>query len=99
MFEQSFKNIAYQILREAGKPLHYREITDIAIKKGLLNTVGKTPWATMNAQLSMDIVNKKGEGSLFIRTDPGFFALNHKLTKSVSFSNDASTVSHRVKKT
>jgi len=70
----SFKDIAYQILKKEGKPLHYREITALAIKKGLIKTEGKTPWATMNAQLSMDIV-KNGEKSEFIRTDPGFFTL------------------------
>lgn len=29
---KSFKDIAYQIIKEAGKPLHYREITDVAIE-------------------------------------------------------------------
>jgi len=28
----SFKEIAYQILKDAGKPLHSNEITKIAIK-------------------------------------------------------------------
>lgn len=73
---KSFKDIAYQILEEEGKPLHYRTISDIAIKKDMLQTEGKTPWATMNAQLSMDIINK-GEGSRFIRTDPGFYGLKN----------------------
>jgi len=72
---KSFKDIAYEVLKEESKPLHYREITTIAIKKGLLKTDGKTPWATMNAQLSMDIV-QKGEESRFVRTEPGFYALN-----------------------
>lgn len=71
---KSFKDIAYQILSEAGKPLHYREITEIAINKGLLKTDGKTPWATMNAQLAMDIKNK-GESSRFHRAEPGFYAV------------------------
>lgn len=70
----SFKDIAYQILKEAGKPLHYREITDMAIKKGLLKSDGKTPWATMNAQLAIDIKNQ-GADSRFYRTEPGFYAV------------------------
>lgn len=70
----TFKASAISVLTEAGKPLHYREITDIALKKELLKTEGKTPWATMNAQLSMDIINKGGS-SLFIRSDPGFYGL------------------------
>ncbi len=72
---KSFKDIAYDILKEEGKPLHYREITKIAIQKGLLKSVGKTPWATMNAQLTMNII-QKGTGSQFIRSKPGFYSLN-----------------------
>ena len=45
----SFKDIAFQILKETGKPLHSKEITKIALKKGWLKTAGKTPEATMNA--------------------------------------------------
>lgn len=36
----TFKEIAYQILRECGKPLHSKEITKIAIQRGLLETAG-----------------------------------------------------------
>jgi len=71
----SFKNIAYQILKEAGKPLHSKEITKIALKRGWLKTAGKTPEATMNAELIVDINSKKGE-SRFIKTGPSVFALN-----------------------
>lgn len=38
-----FKDAAYEILKEAGKPLHYNEITDIALKRGILETAGQTP--------------------------------------------------------
>jgi len=72
----SFKAAAYQVLHDAGKPLHYKDITEIASKKNLLVTEGKTPWATMNAQISMDIINN-GENSKFIRTKPGYFTLHN----------------------
>lgn len=71
----SYKDIAYIILKEAKKSLHSREITEIATKKGLLNTNGKTPEATMNAQLVVDI-NSKKEKSRFVKTDPSVFGLN-----------------------
>lgn len=74
----SFKDIAYQILKEAGKPLHSKEITKIALKRGWLKTAGKTPEATMNAQLIVDI-NKRGAESVFIKTAPSTFALNPKV--------------------
>ncbi len=74
----TFKGVAYEILKEADKPLHYEEITKIALKRGWLKTAGKTPAATMNAQLVVD-VNKKGSGSLFIKTAPSTFALNETI--------------------
>lgn len=73
----SFKDVAYQVLIEAGKPLHSKEITKIAIDHGLLKTAGKTPEATMNAQLVVDI-NIKGELSRFKKTSPSTFAINDK---------------------
>ncbi|NKQ39544.1 MAG: hypothetical protein HF967_08800 [Methanosarcinales archaeon] len=71
----SFKDIAYQILKEVGKPLHSKEITKIALQRGWLKTAGKTPEATMNAQLVVDI-NTKKEKSRFIKTAPSTFGLN-----------------------
>lgn len=94
---KSFKDIAYKILLDSGRPLHYREITEIAQKERLLNTQGKTPWATMNAQLSMDIVNK-GASSFFIRTDPGFFGLNSNLTVNQTIQGKAKIIRHNVNK-
>lgn len=71
----SFKDIAYQILKEVDKPLHSREITKIALERSWLKTAGKTPEATMNAQLVVDI-NAKKDKSRFIKTAPSTFGLN-----------------------
>src|SRR3989338_8018733 len=71
----TFKQSAMEILKKAGTPLHYGEITKLALESGILETEGATPEATMGAQLVMDIKNK-GEGSDFIKTAPGTFALN-----------------------
>ncbi len=79
---ESFKQAAIKILSEAGMPLHYREITERAISNGLITPEGKTPWATMNATLSTDMINN-GEKSKFVRSDPGFYALR-ELQVSVS---------------
>lgn len=77
----SFKDIAYQILKEAGKPLHSKEITKIALQRSWLKTAGKTPEATMNAQLVVDI-NTKEEKSRFIKTAPSTFGLNPDLKEA-----------------
>jgi hypothetical protein len=74
----TFKGVAYEILKEAGKPLHSDEITKIAMQKGALKTAGKTPEATMNAQLVVDI-NKRGDKSLFKKTGPSIFAINEEI--------------------
>jgi hypothetical protein len=78
----SFKDIAYQILKEVDKPLHSKEITKIALKRGWLKTAGKTPEATMNAQLIVDI-NTKKEKSRFIKIAPSTFGLNPNFKDAV----------------
>lgn len=62
------------VLDDAGTPLHYQDITDQILDRGLWVTDGKTPAATVNAQLAVDI-RGKGPNSRFIRTAPGWFAL------------------------
>ncbi|MEI8342219.1 MAG: winged helix-turn-helix domain-containing protein, partial [Verrucomicrobiota bacterium] len=66
---------AEQVLRETGSPLNYREISRIALKRGYWQSGGKTPWATVGAQLYEDI-RKRGLASRFIQTGPETFALN-----------------------
>lgn len=70
-----FKTSAITILTEANKPLHYKEITRLALESGILETEGATPEASMNAQITVDIKNR-GDGSDFIKTAPGTFAIN-----------------------
>jgi restriction system protein len=62
------------VLKEAGEPLHYGEITKRLLERGLWVTTGKTPEATVNAQLAVDI-KRRGEASAFRRADKGVFAL------------------------
>ena len=93
----SFKDIAYQILKEAGKSLHSKEITKIALKREWLKTAGKTPEATMNAQLVVDINSKKDKSiipsascpkkhnrSNFLSIPAFIFKIPGKLTSPVS---------------
>ena len=47
----TFIEAAFQILGSSRKPLTTREITERALEKGLINTRGKTPGATMSAAL------------------------------------------------
>lgn len=70
-----FRTAAIEILTEAKEPLHYKEITRLALEKGILETGGETPDASMNSQIVTDI-QKKGQGSDFVKTAKATFALN-----------------------
>jgi predicted NUDIX family phosphoesterase len=69
-----FLDAAYVVLRNSERPLSAREITDIAIRDGYLQTGGRTPYQTMKSKLSTDILNR-GEESLFMRSQQATFAL------------------------
>jgi restriction system protein len=62
------------VLAEAGEPLGYREITERILAKGLWQTKGLTPDATIHARLAVDIKDRGAE-SHYQRTAPGVFAL------------------------
>ena len=70
-----FRNAALEILKQVKQPLHYKEITRLALEKGILETDGATPDSSMNSQIVTDI-QKKGAASDFIRTAPATFNLN-----------------------
>jgi restriction system protein len=65
---------AEMVLAEAGEPLHYREITQRMLTRGLWTTLGKTPEATVNARLGTEIQRHPGTAR-FQRKAPGMFAL------------------------
>ncbi len=65
---------AQRVLTQAGEPLHYREIAKRGIEKGYWKTDGKTPEATVNAQLAIHI-KKYGPKARFCRTAPGMYGL------------------------
>ena len=70
----TFTEAAGQVLREAGEPLDAEELTARARASELIETKGKTPEATMEARLAVDI-RDRGAHSTFQRTAPGMFAL------------------------
>jgi len=70
----NFKEAAYHVLGKEKRPLSTKEITQIALKEGLITTDGKTPDATMGAVIYTDI-KQKGEKSLFVKVKRGLFGL------------------------
>lgn len=71
----TFTEAALLVLRLAGKPLHYKEITDVAIERSLLSHVGKSPEVTMGARLAAQVKNADKSNPLK-RVKPGVFALS-----------------------
>lgn len=50
----TYYEAALQVLRSARNPLTTRELTDLAIERGLITPRGKTPYATMAARLYVE---------------------------------------------
>ena len=73
----AYLDAATKVLKDAGKPLHYKEITLRAITRKLITPGGKTPADSMNSRISVDIKNK-GTASGFVRTKAGMYGLNPK---------------------
>ncbi len=76
-----FKTSAIEILKREKKPLHYKDITRLALEAGILETEDATPEKSMNSQIIMDIKNKK-ETSDFIKTAPSIYTLNSNKKES-----------------
>lgn len=71
----TFKEAAFLVLKQAGKPLHINTLVKLAIKRRLVDTKAKTPAATMAAQLAVDVKTNKGK-SAFIRVSPSTYTIN-----------------------
>ncbi len=66
----SFTDAAERVLdASASKQLHYRDITRLALEQCLLDTTGKTPEATMYAQILTEVKRRR------LRRDPQRFML------------------------
>jgi restriction system protein len=89
-----FKDAAYEILKEAGQPLHYKEIATRAMEARLLETLGRTPEATMGSLLYTDTINPD---SRFRRGDErGTFAL--KLIASSTIQQQIENIEDQIQK-
>ena len=70
----TFTEAAIEVLRREGKPLHFRKLTEIAIRESLLDHVGKIPEETMADQLAAHCRLPHAERRL-IPVQQGTFAL------------------------
>src|SRR5438270_7266046 len=70
----TFTEAAVEVLRRAGKPLHYSEIATVALRDNLLSHVGQDPEVTMGQRLAA--MAKREEDRKVVAVAPeGTFAL------------------------
>lgn len=76
----SFKEAALLILEREKRQMTAREIVTLAIKEGLLSSVGKTPDASLAGQIYTDIHRNK-ENTPFVIVGPRTYALKSQPQK------------------
>ncbi len=85
----SFTEAAEKVLEKFGnkKPMHYREITEKALELDWVATEGKTPEATMYAQVLSEIrrYQKRGEQSRFVQHGRGYLGLTRWMGRGLAF--------------
>jgi hypothetical protein len=72
----TFLEIAEAVLKQTANPLTQRQIWDEAVALGLsgkLKSIGKTPWATLGAQIYVDL--KNNSTTKFLKAGKGKFQL------------------------
>src|SRR6266478_3325167 len=70
----TFTEAAVQVLRRAGKPLHYKEIAEAALRENLLSHVGQDPEITMGQRLAA-MAKREDDRKVVAVTPEGTFAL------------------------
>lgn len=97
-----FKESAYKILKKEKRPLSVKELTQIALKEGLITSYGKTPIASMGAMIYTDIKQRKGK-SIFVKVKRGLFGLkelNYKeKVETINIPSKADLIIERLKET
>lgn len=85
----SFTEAAEKILEKFGgkRPMHYRDITSKALELDWISTEGKTPEATMYAQVLTEIrrYQKRGEQPRFVQHGSGFVGLSKWMGRGLEF--------------
>lgn len=73
--------VAYHVLQQTGQPMHYRAITEQAIAQVLIAPTGRTPAASLNAEITLSIKHARQSG-----TDPKFERLGRGIVGLTEWS-------------
>ena len=84
----SFVDAAERVLRESGSraPMHYQEITQLAITQGLIRPEGETPSRSLTSLVGKDIRRReaRGEPPRFVRDGRGLIGLAEELPQGLA---------------
>jgi hypothetical protein len=72
----TLRQAAIELLRASG-PKHYEKLTEEILAKGLASSSSKTPAASLNAMIAVDI-KRNGAKSEFVRVRPGVLRLTDR---------------------
>jgi len=81
MATYTFLDLAYEVLKQYPVPLDYREIWKQSVNQGLaekVNSSGQTPWATIGARLSSDILNNPDSKFIAVGARPKKYFLKER---------------------
>jgi len=92
----SFKKAAEAILKDSELPLTPKQILEKALEKELITSEGKTPEATMGAQIYTDI--KTNKNTPFIKIEKGKFTVKNTKNKALDFFSSIDAHNANVKK-
>ncbi len=87
----TFTEAAVEILRLAGRPLHYKKITELAIARNLLSHVGKAPELTMSSRLATAVKAERNETPI-VKVKPGIFALRDFTKEMLALADDGEDI-------
>ena len=98
----SFFNLAYDVLKQANRPLSIQEIWENATKMGLvekLSSSGKTPVNTLSARLSVDVKHNNNPTFKKVDDKPSRYILNNGISSEIPHDilENVSSVSKHIK--
>lgn len=71
----SMSEAAFRLMASENKPMHYKDITDLALKRKMIQTCGLTPDQSLLAGISREI-RIKGTRSRFTYKSFGVYGLS-----------------------
>ncbi len=91
----TYTEAAVEVLRLVGRPLHYKKIAQLAVERGLLSHVGKSPEVTMSQRLATLLRKDRGDSPI-VKVKPGVFGLKEFSSEVLEAAREGDTHSMEV---